>query len=357
MFFFNAVAQQTVLLEIDDHKIDVNEFLHIYQKNNTDENAMSFSAMMDYMDLFINFKLKVIEAEKLGLDTTKSFVTELNGYRQQLVQPYLTDKSVEEELIAEAYERMKYDVNVSHILIKVDQNASPEDTLIAYNKIQSVYNQLRKGSDFSSLAQQLSEDESVKHNNGELGWRTVFGLVYEFESQMYNTPVGSFSQPFRTRFGYHVLKVENKRPAKGRYKVAHIMIMVPRDASPEQIAEAESRLVEVLVRIKKGEDFGELAKEFSEDRQTANNGGNLGWIDVGGKMIRNFEDAVFALDHVGQVSEPLKTSYGWHIIKVLEKQEIKSFEEAKAEIKSKISNSARASRSRTVVIDRLKKEY
>lgn len=357
VFFFNAVAQQTVLLEIDDHKIDVNEFLHIYQKNNTDENAMSFSAMMDYMDLFINFKLKVIEAEKLGLDTTKSFVTELNGYRQQLAQPYLTDKSVEEELIAEAYERMKYDVNVSHILIKVDQNASPEDTLIAYNKIQAVYNQLRKGSDFSNLAQQLSEDESVKHNNGELGWRTVFGLVYEFESQMYNTPVGSFSQPFRTRFGYHVLKVENKRPAKGRYKVAHIMIMVPRDASPEQIAEAESRVVEVLVRIKKGEDFGELAKEFSEDRQTANNGGNLGWIDVGGKMIRNFEDAVFALDHVGQVSEPLKTSYGWHIIKVLEKQEIKSFEEAKAEIKSKISNSARASRSRTVVIDRLKKEY
>jgi len=357
LYFLPSFAQSDILLEIGDRKVDVNEFLHIYQKNNNDANSMTFDAMMDYMDLFINFKLKVIEAEKLGLDTTKSFVTELNGYRQQLAQPYLTDKSVEEELIAEAYNRMKQDVKVSHILIKLDPNALPADTLAAWKKINSVYEKLKKGEDFKQLANQYSEDESVKHNAGELGWRTVFGLVYDFESQMYNTEVGKFSQPFRTRFGYHILKVEAKRPAKGRYKVAHIMVTVPREATPEDIAAAEARVAEIQTRIKKGEDFAELAKEYSEDRQTAANGGNLGWIDVGGKMIRIFEDAVFSIENVGDVSEPLKTSYGWHIIKLLEKQEIKSFDEAKGEIKSKISNSARASRSRSVVIERLKKEY
>lgn len=351
------IAQDDVLLEIDNHKIDVNEFLHIYQKNNNDANSMTFDAMMDYMDLFVNFKLKVIEAESLGLDTTKEFKVELNGYRQQLAQPYLTDKTVEDELILEAYARMKQDVNVSHILIKVDQNALPEDTLKAYNKVMGVYERLKKGEDFTTLAIAVSEDESVKYNNGDLGWRTVFGLVYEFETEMYKTDIGKFSQPFRTRFGYHILKVNGKRPAKGKYKVAHIMLTIPKDATPEDKVKAEARLNEVQAKINAGDDFAALAREYSEDRQTAGNGGVLGWIDVGGKMIRSFEDAVFGLTEINQVSEPLKTSYGWHFIKLLEKQEIKPFEEVRSELKSKISNSARASRSREVVIERLKKEY
>lgn len=350
-------AQERIILEIDDEKISVDEFLHIYQKNNTDKNAMKLEAMEDYMDLFINFKLKVIEAQNMGLDTSQNFVNELKGYRHQLAQPYLSDKSVEEELIKEAYDRMKYDVNVSHILVNIDPNSNPSDTIEAWDKINKVYDRLLKGENFISVAKETSEDESVKFNDGNLGWRTVFALVYPFETVMYETEVGEFSKPFRTQYGYHVLKVNDKRPAKGRYKVAHIMITTPRQITAEQRKMAEARLQEVLDKIEAGEDFGELAKEYSEDRRSAQAEGVLGWIEVGGKMIQVFEEAVFELETVGEISEVLETSYGYHIIKLLDKEGIKSFEELKPSLKSRISNSARASKSRKSVIAKLKKEY
>ena len=350
-------AQEKTLIEIDDHKISVDEFLHIYKKNNTDKDAMSLKAMNDYMDLFINFKLKVIEAENLGLDTTSSFISELEGYRKQLAQPYLSDKKVEEELIEEAYNRMLYDVEVSHILILSNQNATPDDTLKAWDKINMVYKRLSDGDDFKIVAQQMSEDESAKFNNGSLGWRTAFGLVYPFETAMYNTEVGEYSKPFRTRYGYHILKVTDKRPAKGRYKVAHIMITLPRQITEEQRKMADDRLDEVMGKLEMGKSFEDMAAEYSEDRRSAKSGGVIGWVNVGGKMIQKFENAVFELDSIGQISEPLKTSYGYHIIKLLEKEDIKSFESLQSMLKSKISNSARASKSRKTVIARLMKEY
>jgi peptidyl-prolyl cis-trans isomerase SurA len=200
----SLVAQEKVLLEIDAEKVTSEEFMHIYKKNNNEENAMSFDAMSEYMDLFVNFKLKVHEAQVLGMDTTKSFIQELSGYRSQLAQPYLTDKTVEEELIKEAYQRMKYDVDVSHILIKADNTASPEDTLKAWNEINKIYQKLINGGDFVKLAREYSEDESVAYNDGDLGFRTVFGLVYNFETEMYNTEIGKFSKPFRFFLGLYL---------------------------------------------------------------------------------------------------------------------------------------------------------
>ncbi len=356
-FAFPVFSQERILLEIDNEKITADEFLHIYTKNNTDANALNYAAMNEYMDLFVNFRLKVHEAQMLGLDTMPSFIQELSGYRSQLAQPYLTDKKVEEELVLEAYERMKFDVNVSHILIKLDENASPEDTLKAWNKINEVYKKLQKGGDFVKLAKEYSQDESVVMNDGNLGWRTVFGLVYEFETEMYNTPVGQYSKPFRTRFGYHILKVNDKRPSKGKYKVAHIMKLVPKDAGNNLDVTAKETMEELHVRLLAGEDFEALADEYSEDRRSAENGGQIGWVTVGGKMIKEFEDAVFALDNPGDISPILKTSYGYHIIKLLEIEPIKSFDELKSEIKSKISNTARTSKSRESVIQTLIKEY
>ncbi len=353
----SAVAQEKILLEIDDEKINVDEFLHIYKKNNTNEDAMTYDAMREYMELFINFKLKVHEAQQLGMDTTGSFIQELRGYRSQLAQPYLTDKSVEEELVVEAYERMKTDIRVSHILIKVDQTASPEDTLKAYNKAMGVYETLQAGGLFIKQAQENSDDESVAFNQGDLGYRTVFGLVYEFESMMYNTPVGEFSEPFRTRFGYHILKVTDKRPAKGKHKVAHIMMVVPQGSGSNLDKDAQKKIADIEEKIANGEEFADLAKEFSEDRRTAEDGGVLGWISVGGKMIKDFEDAVFALNEVGDISPILKTNYGYHLIKLIEVEEIKPFEEVKHDLKSKISNTARTSRSRESVIQKLLVEY
>jgi peptidyl-prolyl cis-trans isomerase SurA len=356
-FLMPAIAQEKVLLEIDNQIVTADEFLHIYTKNNTDEDAMSYEAMKDYMDLFVNFKLKVHEAQVLGMDTTKSFKQELSGYRSQLAQPYLTDKKVEDELIEEAYERMKYDVSVSHILIKADNMASPQDTLKAWNKINDIYKKLENGGDFVKLARENSEDESVAFNDGNLGYRTVFGLVYEFETIMYQTQIGDYSKPFRTRFGYHILKVNDRRPAKGKFKVAHIMMVVPQGAGSNLDKQAQEDINEVKKKIDEGGDFAELAKEFSQDRRTAEKGGELGWITVGGKMIAEFEKAVFELEKPGDISPVLKTNYGYHIIKLLEIEPIKEFDEVKHDIKSKISNSARTSRSRESIIASLKQEY
>ncbi|MDY0315447.1 MAG: peptidylprolyl isomerase [Bacteroidales bacterium] len=352
-----SFSQTKVLLEIDNEKITADEFLHIYKKNNTNSNAMTVQAMEDYLDLFINFKLKVHEAEILGFDTLKSFKNELAGYRGQLAQPYLTDKKVEEDILAESYERMKWDVEVSHILIKCEQNASEKDTLKAWNKINEVYKKLNKGENFEKLVENYSEDEGSLKTKGSLGYRTVFNLVYEFESVMYETKVGDFSKPFRSRFGYHILKVTDKRPAKGKYKVAHIMMITPEGSSSNLKQKAENKITEVYEKALAGEDFAKLAEEYSEDRRTAVDGGLIGWVSIGGRMIKEFEDAVFGLENIGDISPVLKTNYGFHVIKLLDKEEIKDFDEIKNDLKGLISNTARTSKSRDAIVTTLKNEY
>ena len=350
-------AQDRTLLEIDNEKIDADEFIHIFNKNANHEGNVTRKDVDEYMDLFVNFKLKVHEGQMLGLDTSRSFKQEIAGYRKQLAQPYLSDKSVEDELVREAYERMRYDVNVSHILITVSSNASPEDSLKAWNKINEVYKRALKGENFSKLADEYSQDPSVVKNHGDLGYCTVFGLVYEFETAMYNTKPGDVSAPFRTKFGYHILKVNDKRPAKGRYRIAHIMVVSPQDATAEQKKEAKETIENVYAQLKQGADFAKMADEYSADRRTAVKGGELGWISVGGRMIREFEEAAFNIKNVGDISEIVSTGYGYHIIKLLEKEDIKPFEECKAELKLKVSGNMRSYKGRDVVIANLKKEY
>ena len=359
LLLFAAIlyAQDRTLLEIDNEKIDADEFIHIFKKNAGNNGNVTRKDVDEYMDLFVNFKLKVHEGQALGLDTSRSFKQEIAGYRKQLAQPYLSDKSIEDELIKEAYDRMQYDVNVSHILITVSSNASPEDTLKAWNKINEAYKRAIKGENFSKLADEYSQDPSVAKNHGDLGYCTVFGLVYEFETAMYNTKPGEISAPFRTKFGYHILKVNDKRPAKGRYKIAHIMIVSPQDATDEMKKEAKETINDVYAQLKNGADFAKMADEYSADRRTAVKGGELGWISVGGRMIREFEEAAFNIKNVGDISEIVSTGYGYHIIKLLEKEPIKSFDECKAELKSKVSGNMRSYKGRDVVIANLKKEY
>ncbi|MBQ1652709.1 MAG: peptidylprolyl isomerase, partial [Bacteroidales bacterium] len=357
LFGIGLYAQDRTLLEIDNEKIDADEFIHIFNKNANHDGKVTRKDVDEYMELFVNFKLKVHEGQAQGLDTSRSFRQEIAGYRKQLAQPYLSDKSVEDELVREAYDRMCYDVDVSHILITVNSNASPEDTLKAWNKINEVYKRAVKGESFSKLADTYSQDPSVAKNHGDLGYCTVFGLVYDFETVMYNTKPGEVSAPFRTRYGYHILKVNDKRPSKGRYKVAHIMVVSPQDATPEQKQEAKATIENVYAQLKNGADFAEMADKYSADRRTAVKGGELGWINVGGRMIKEFEDAVFKLEKVGDISDIVTTSYGYHIIKLLEKEPIKPFEECKADLKSKVSGNMRSYKGRDVVVANLRKEY
>lgn len=357
MFVSALYAQDRTLLEIDNEKIDAEEFKHIFSKNSKQNGEVTRKDLDEYMDLFVNFKLKVHEGQMLGLDTSREFRQEIYGYRKQLSQPYLSDKGVEEDLIKEAYDRMCYDINVSHILINVGSNASAEDTLKAWNKINAIYKKALKGESFEKLAIENSEDPSVKKNNGNLGYCTVFGLVYDFETAMYNTKPGEVSAPFRTKYGYHILKVNDKRPAKGRYKVAHIMVVSPQDATDEQKAEAKATIEKVYSELKSGADFAEMADKYSADRRTAVKGGEIGWVSVGGRMIKEFENATFKLENVGDFSEIVTTNYGYHIIKLLEKEGIKSFEECKPDLKSKVGGNMRSYKGRDVVIENLRKEY
>lgn len=355
-----AFAQENkdILLEIGGEKVTAEEFLHIYAKNNRNQDlSYSLDSLESYMDLFVNFKLKVVEAKSMGLDTLKSFRHELSGYRTQLAQPYLTDKSVEDELVREAYERSLFDVNASHILIKLEPEVNGADTITAYNKAKEARDKIVAGEDFEKVARKYSEDESVRYNNGNLGYFTVFGMVYPFESAAFNTPKGEVSEIIRTRFGYHVLQVNDKRPARGRIRVAHIMVLTPKGATEEQKKQAEEKVALIQSKLDAGEAFDELAKEFSEDRRSGREGGLLPWFGVGGKMIPEFENAAFQLTEVGEISNALRTSYGYHFIKLVDIEPIGSFEDQEPKLKNRISNSARASRSKSVLIDRLMSEY
>lgn len=357
LFASASIAQQKdpVLLNVGGKEITKGEFETIYHKNNT-KNTADRKSIDEYLELFINFKLKVREAEAQGLDTTAAFRNELEGYRKQLAQPYLVDNEVNEKLLREAYDRMKKDVRASHILVKVDQDALPKDTLAAYNKAISIRERILKGEDFGKLAQELSDDPSAKENAGDLGFFTSMQMVYPFESAAYNLNINEISMPVRTRFGYHLLKVTDRRDAQGQIQVAHIMVKSPKTATPEEAEKAKAKIDEIYQQLKNGKDFAELAKEFSEDKGSAKKGGELPWFGTG-RMVPEFEVAAFRLKEKGDYSEPVKTQYGWHIIKKLDQKPIPSYDETKAELKARIQKDSRSQKSRESMIAKIKKEY
>lgn len=347
-------AQDEVLMTIDGNGITKEEFEYIYNKNNAN-NAIDKKSLAEYLELFKNFKLKVIEAEHRGLDTLPSFVNELRGYRNQLAKPYLTDLSMEEKLCEEAYEHLKQDVEVSHILVKLPDNATPADTLAAYQKALKARARLDK-EDFGAVALDMSDDPSVKNNNGYLGFFTGGMLVYPFEKAMYTLADGDISEPVRTFYGYHVIKVHSHRPAVGQVRVSHIMKMVQKDASEADWQKAHDEILAIDARLKNGEDFATVAKEASDDRGTAVRGGELSWFGVG-RMVREFEKAAFALENIGDVSEPVRSPFGWHIIKLDDKRGLEPYEKKRPELLRQMQRDERAQLGRNVLVDRLKKEY
>jgi peptidyl-prolyl cis-trans isomerase SurA len=344
-----------VLLTVGGDAVTKSEFESIYHKNNPKDAPDDRKALEDYLELFINFKLKVKAAKVLGKDTTQAFNNELKGYRKQLAAPYLSDKDVNERLIEEAYERMKKDVKASHILIKLPADPTPKDTLQAYNKAISIRNRVVKGENFADLARQNSDDPSAAQNGGDLGYFTSMMMVYPFETAAYKAKIDEVTMPVRTKFGYHILKVTDIRDAQGQVKCAHIMVKIPENAKDSVIQAARKKIDEVASKIKAGEDFGALAQNYSDDRTSGKNGGQLPWFGTG-KMVPEFEKVAFELKENNQVSEPVRTQYGWHIIKRLERKGIQPFDELKSELKQKISKDSRSQVSRNAVVARVKKE-
>lgn len=361
LFSLNTTAQtDNVVMEIDGKKVTKSEFLQIYLKNNPNP-KYDKQALDEYMELFKKFKLKVAEAEALGYDTIPKLKKELAGYRKQLSQPYLIDSTKNSSLVKQAYERMKNEVHAAHILVKVAENASPEDTLAAYNRILAIKKRIENGEDFATVAKGKngSDDPSAVRNGGDLGYFTAFQMVYQFEEAAYNTPIGKISDPVRTKFGYHILKVIDMRPARGTMKAAHIMVATGKDASAEDIESAHKKVDEIYAKLQAGESFEKLASEFSDDSQTAEKGGELPLFGTGTttRMVPEFEEAAFQLKANGDVSQPVQTAFGYHIIKRLDLTPLRSFEELKKEIQGKVNKDERSVVTQQSFIEKLKKTY
>jgi peptidyl-prolyl cis-trans isomerase SurA len=355
--FAHSQTKDPVLMKVGDKTVTKDEFKAIFTKNLKDS-VITQQALDEYLVLFTKFKLKVTEAEARGLDTTKKFKEELAGYRKQLSRPYLTDASMSEELIKEAYERMKEEIRASHILIKCELDAAPKDTLDAYKKAIAIRERILKGEDFAKVASGKlgSEDPSAAKNGGDLGYFTALQMVYPFESACYKMKPGDVSMPIRTRFGYHIIKVTDRRAARGQVKVSHILISSRDEDDPAAKEAALKKANEILDKLKAGEDFSNLAKQFSDDGSSAKKGGDLPVFGPG-KMVLEFEEASFALSNPGDLSGLVKSSYGYHIIKLQEKIPLQSFDEMKGQLKQKVSRDTRAVIPKKAFVDKLKKKY
>ncbi len=344
------------IMTINGDAISKSEFEAIYKKNNRDADVTP-EALDEYSELFVNFKLKVKEAESLKMDTASKFINELNGYRQQLARPYLIDSELTEQLVKEAYDRLTEEIKASHILIKAAPGDLPADTLAAYKRIQKLKADVEQGRrEFGTAAKEMSDDPSAKSNEGMLGYFTSLQMVYPFESAAYNTKVGEVSDIVRTRFGYHILKVHDRRAARGEIKSAHIMLKSSETMSEDKRSEAQEKIRQIHQELKDGTNWEKLVLQFSEDKSTKAKGGELPWFGTG-KMVMEFEDAAFSLANDGDYSAPIQTQYGWHIIKRLEKKPVPTYDEKKKELQNRITKDSRAQMSKKSFIERVKKDY
>jgi len=326
-----AQLDNNILFKVNDSIVYVDEFNRVYSKNFElidENNQKDFES---YLELFINYKLKLAEAYEMGLHNDPKYKSELNKYVKQLQNTYLTDKETEENLLKEAYERTKYELNVSHILIRIDENNN--DTLDVYNKLNSLREPLLN-LPFEEFKNRFQKDEDLIIEN--LGYFSAFKMIYKFENMSYKTQVGEVSRPFQTRFGFHILKVNDKRPSLGEITVGHIMTY---KSKPD----AFKRISNILDSINSGISFEYLAKKYSDDKNSSFKGGRLNPFSSGQINSIPFENAAFGLENKNDISKPIETKYGWHIVKLYDKKSVQKFDEIKYQLLNKLKKSSRYS--------------
>lgn len=345
--------QDSILLIAGGREVTAGEFMRMYRKIYNPSDTGDFN---NYLEQFIVFKLKVADAISKGYDTTKAFRTELQGYRDQVAKNYLTDKNVKEEILKRSYEKTLKEINAWHILVSCPPNSSPEDTLAAFKKALEIRARIISGEPFEQVARSASDDPSAIYNGGNLGYITAFQMITPFEEAVYNMKKGELSNPVRTPYGYHIIKVADIRPSRGKIKVAHIMRSVPPNA-PEQVAKAaEDTIKYIYKKLLEGASFSDLAMKYSDHKESAARGGELNWFGAG-EIISEFAEAAFSLEKNGDFTPPVKTIYGWHIIKRLDKKDPPSYEEARSQLESKIDETWLNSLATRSMVNSLKQEY
>lgn len=362
--FFGCKPSEPTIIRVGDESIKTKEFKYVYEKNHAkDHDRYSKESLDSYLDLFINYRLKVQEAENLKLDSTPAFQVELSGYKKQLAKPYFTDDLLTETLAKQAYDRSQVAIKASHILITVDETASPEDTLYAYNRIKTIKDTIAKGADFGKMAFEFSQDPSAQGApgrpgyQGDLGYFSSLRMVYAFENAAFNTPKGQVSDIIRTQFGYHILLVKDIFKMDYKAKVAHIMVKAANGLPKKDSTELAKKALRIYTELNSGDDWNTLCEKYSDHTKTKSTGGVLPAFTLGGSLgLPAFELAAYQIDSIGQMSKPVKTPYGWHIIKLLEKVPFVPFEEVKGEYISKIKRDSRSQQNKTALSAKLKKE-
>ena len=402
---FAQPANNSTLMAIGNDKVTVDEFLSVYKKNNNKSGEIvDKKSMEDYLDLYTIFRLKVKEAKEMGIDTTKAFRDELSGYRKTLAQPYLTEKEVIDNMVKEVYDRMKWDVRTSHILVKSGADAAPEDTLDAYTKILLIrdfingksnpaafkkyeasvnaslkisksshpsdtlaaFNKLNplrnmmklKVHDFASVAKAVSDNPS-KSNGGDVGYLSGLsgqGIPYDYENAAYKAKQGEVYGPVHSSMGYHLVLVTDKRAHKELH-LEHLMLLFKKGMTHDDSVKLKARVDSISGAIKNGGNFEELTKKLSDHKETAKKGGDIGWMAISSNFPSEFKDVAFSIKDNGVISSPVQTRFGWHIIKRIGMRDIAPFDSLKAEIKTKVLQDERNNVAKERMLEKVKKQY
>lgn len=350
-----AQSDDPVLFSVEGKPVHVSEFDYIYSKNTGKNTDYSLQSLEEYLELYVKFKLKVERAKELQLDTIPDLKKELEGYRKQLAKSYLTDKEVTDRLVREVYDRSKRDIRLAHILVSLKENAGSEAVSTAKTKIDDIYNKLQNGLSFDDAVQQLSEDELSKENGGSLPFLNAMfpAGFYDLENVGYALKKGEISKPVRSKLGYHIVRLEESREARGEVEIAHILIR--KEKIRQKKSDGAERIQAIYERLQAGEEFGPIANQLSEDNSSARNDGYLGYFGIN-KYEKSFEDAAFSLTKDGTYTMPIKTSVGWHIIKRISKKEQPSFEDAQKRLKSLVIKDPRHNIAKETLIERIKTE-
>lgn len=353
-FSLEGQKKDNVLFSVDGQPVNFSEFNYIYTKTNADKADYSKASVDEYLDLYKKFKLKVRRAKEMRLDTVPSLITELEGYRRQLADSYLIDKEVTDKLITELYERTQQDVNISHIMITAGAKASPADTLAALQKAKDALAKLEKGSSWEDVAMEYSDDRSKEKNKGNIGYITAMfpNGFYALENAAYTLPIGKTSKILRTGAGYHLVKVNERRPARGEMEVGHILA---RFKTPEEEAKAKAKIDDLYQKLLAGNAFDELAKAESEDRQSATKGGYIGVFGIN-QYEPAFENAAFGLKNNGDYTKPVKSSIGWHIIQRVSKKGVQPLKIVKSGLQNKIKKDSRFGLAQQAMVARIQKD-